>query len=97
MKLHQQFDLNLDVMKITGFKAIPRAINEIPILVEKLTKDLLEKGYIVIGSSARYMGVPQSITVVKDFTGPFATNFSLKIKDDFKAVSRALGIEELFE
>lgn len=88
MKVHQQFDLNL--------RGMPKA-NEIPFLVEKLTKDLIEKGYIVIESSSRYMGIPQSITVIKDFTGPFVIKFSSKAKEDFNAVSRALGIDRLFE
>ena len=89
MKVHQQFDLNAG--------GIPQAINEIPVLVERLIKDLIAKGYIVIESSSRHMGIPQSITVIKDFTGPFVINISSKAKEDFKAVSRALGIEKLFE
>ncbi|MBI3035137.1 hypothetical protein HYY71_02335 [Candidatus Woesearchaeota archaeon] len=96
MKLHQQFDLNQKALKI-GISDIPRAINEMPALVEKLTKDLLEEGYIVIESSARYMGIPQSIVVIKDFTGPFVAKFSAKMQHDFNAISRALGIERLFE
>lgn len=97
MKLHQQFDLNLNALKIDNLKDIPKAINEIPVLVEKLIKDLLEDGYIVIESSARYMGIPKTITIVKDLTGPFVTRFSAKIQNDFNAVSKALGIERLFE
>ena len=97
MKVHQQFDLNLDALKVKKFNDIPRAVNEAPFLVEKLIKNLLEEGYIVIESSARYMGIPQSITVVKDFTGPFVTIFSTKIKEDFNDVSKALGIDKLFE
>ena len=97
MRIHQQFDLKLDALKIENFKDIPRAINEVPLLVEKLIKDLLEKGYEVAQSSAYHMGIPQSITVVKDFTGPFATMFSAKITNDFDAVSKGLGIDRLFE
>ena|SRR3989338_1854472 len=97
MKLHQQFDLNLEALKPDNFNDIPRAINNVPVLVEKLIKDLLKEGYIVVESSSRYMGIPQSITVIKDFTGPFVIRFSSKTKDDFKAISRALGIEKLFE
>lgn len=97
MKLHQQFDLNPKALKPDNFNDIPRAINEVPVLVEKLIKDLLEKGYIVIESSARYMGIPKSITIIKDFTGPFVLNFSSKIMEDFKALSRKLGVEKLFE
>ena len=97
MKLHQQFDLNLNALKIDNLKDIPKAINEIPVLVEKLIKDLLEDGYIVIESSARYMEIPKTITIVKDLTGPFVTRFSAKIQNDFNAVSKALGIERLFE
>ena len=97
MKLHQQFDLNFNALKIDNFKDIPKALNEIPVLVEKLIKDLLEEGYIVVESSARYMGIPKSITVVKDFTGPFVTKFSAKVQNDFNALSKAVGIEKLFE
>ena len=89
--------MNLNVLKIENFNDIPRAINELPVLIEKLIKDLLEKGYIVIESSAKHMGIPQSIIVIKDFTGPFVTKFSTKIQNDFNAVSRTLGIERLFE
>ena len=97
MKLHQQFDLNRKVFQMDNFNDIPKAVNEIPVLVEKLIKNLLEEGYIVIESSARYMGIPQSITVVKDFTGPFVIKFSAKIQNDFNDVSKVLGIEKLFE
>lgn len=89
MKLHQQFDIN--------FNDIPRTINEIPILVEKLIKELLEKGYDVVKEGAYSAGIPQSITIIKEFTGPFVTQFSEKTKEDFNAVSKALGIEKLFE
>ena len=97
MKLHQQFDLNFDTLKVQNFKDIPRAVNKIPVLVEKLIKDLLEEGYIVIESSASFMGIPKTITIVKDFTGPFVTRFSAKIQHDFNALSKSLGIERLFE
>jgi len=93
MKLHQQFDLNSGVLR---FNDIPKAVNKVPVLVEKLVKKLIEKGYIVIESSARRMGVPQSITVIKDFTGPFASLFSAKMRDDFNNISRDLGIGKLF-
>ena len=97
MRILQQFDLNLNVLKIENFNDIPKKINEIPASVEKLTKDLIRKGYSVAKSSAYYMGVPQSITVIKDFTGPFVTQFSEKTREDFNAVSKALGIDKLFE
>ena len=97
MKLHQQFDLNLKALKPENLNDIPRAINELPVLVENLIKDLLKEGYIVIESSARYMGVPKSITIIKDFTGPFVLNLSSKVIEDFRAFSRKLGVEKLFE
>lgn len=97
MKLHQQFDLNLKALKPENLNDIPRAINELPVLVENLIKDLLKEGYIVIESSARYMGVPKSITIIKDFTGPFVIRFSSKIREDFNSVSKKLGVEKLFE
>lgn len=97
MKLHQQFDLNLKALKPESFNDLPRAINKAPILVEKLTKNLLEQGYIVIESSARYMGIPKTITIIKDFTGPFTTMFSSKINEEFNTLSRKLGMEKLFE
>jgi len=40
--------------------------------------------------------MPQSIFVIKEFTGPFVTHFSTKIKNDFQAISKALRIEGLF-
>ena len=79
------------------FSEVPKRFNSMPELVERLIKDLVGKGYIVIHSSARYMGIPQSITVIKDFTGPFVTQLSTKIQDDFKALSKQLGIGELFK
>ena len=97
MKLHQQFDLNIQALKPESFRDIPAKVNEIPVLVEKLVNDLLEEGYIVLESSARHMGLPRSITVIKDFTGPFVTRFSTKIKDDFNALSKKIGVGELFE
>lgn len=97
MKIHQQFDLNLRAFKPESFNDLSRVINEMPVLVEKLVKNLLEQGYVVIESSAKYMGIPKTITVIKDFTGPFATIFSSKINDDFKTLSRKLGMEKLFE
>lgn len=95
MRLHQQFDLNTEVLR--NLSGIPRKINEFPSLVEKLTKDLIEDGYTVIKSAVYDIGVPRSITIIKEFTGPFATLFSTKIKKDFNSVSKALGIEKLFE
>ena len=97
MKLHQQFDLNLKALKPDNVNEIPKVINELPVLVEKLVKDLLREGYIVIESSAKYMGIPQSITIIKEFTGPFVLNFSSKVIEDFRAFSRKLGVEKLFE
>ena len=97
MKLHQQFDLNWESLKINNFNDIPRVVNEVPILVERLIKELLEKGYNVVKEGVHFTGLPQSITIVKDFTGPFVTNFSIKVKEDFDALSKTLGIEELFE
>lgn len=95
MRLHQQFDLNTEILR--NLSSIPEKINEFPSIVEKLTKGMIEGGYTVIKSAAYDMGVPQSITVIKEFTGPFATFFSTKIKKDFNSASKALGIEKLFE
>lgn len=97
MRLHQQFDLNPNEFSSGSLSHIPKKISEANALVEKLVKDLLEEGYIIIESSARYMGVPKSITVVKDFTGPFASRFSAKVQHDFNAISKSLGIEKMFE
>ncbi len=97
MKLHQQFDLNFDVLKVKNFNDISRAVNEIPALVEKLIKDLLERGYEVVKEGAHFTGLPQSITLVKEFTGPFVARFSIKAKEDIDSISRSLGIERLFE
>ena len=93
MKLHQQFDLNLKTINDFGREllAIP------PYIIEEMVVNLTKRSYTVIKSSAHYMGIPQSITVIKDFTGPFVTRFSMKIREDFSDVSKALGIEKLFE
>ncbi len=93
MKIHQQFDLNVEITKSAGrdLLTIP------PYLVEELVTNLTKKGYMVLMSSANFMGIPQSITVIKDFTGPFVSKFSAKISDDFNAVSKRLGIDNLFE
>ena len=97
MKLHQQFDVNIDSLNVKNFNNISRVINKIPDLVENLIEELLEKGYFVIRDGSNQIGIPKSITLVKDFSGPFVTNFSLKMKEDFNSVSKALGIEKLFE
>ena len=79
-----------------NLKGITTTIIEAPSLVDKLIKQLLKEGYIVVESPIRFMGIPQSITIIRNFTGPFATHFSMKLKEDFDAVSRAIGIEKLF-
>ena len=94
MKLHQQFDVNLKVINYVGreFLLIP------PQVVEQLIRSLTQKGYIVLKSSAQHIGIPQSITLIKDITSPrFAVKLSTQAKDDFNAISKALGIGELFE
>lgn len=93
MRLHQQFDLNLEALNIK--RAI--RMNEVPFLVEQLAKRMVEYGYDVAKSSAVFMGIPGSIIVVKEFKGPFATRFSEKIKEDFIRISNNLGISNLFE
>ena len=97
MKLHQQFDLNVRALKPRNLDDIPRTANKISLLIEKLTKDLLQKGYIIVQEGMSSLGIPKRITVIKEFSGPFVTHFSIKTKEDFKAVSRSLGIEKLFE
>ena len=92
MRIHQQFDLDIDNIKPLGreFFAIP------PYIMENLITRLSKKGYTVLISSAYYMGIPQSITVIKKITGTTETKFSSKIKEDFDAVSKGLKIEKLF-
>ncbi len=91
--MHQQFDLNFSVMKGMGrdLLTIP------PFIIEELVTNLSRKGYKVLQSSAYFMGLPQSITVVRDFTGPFVGKFSTKIREDFTSITKNLGIEKLFE
>ena len=93
MRLHHQFDLNTNNLNQFGrdLLTIP------PYLIEELVSSLSKNGYTVLKSSAYYMGIPQSITVVKEFTGPFASQFANKIRNDFDNVSKKLGIRELFE
>lgn len=68
-----------------------------PYIIEELANNLSKKGYTVLKSSAYYMGIPQSITVVKEFTGPFISKFANKIREDFNETTKTLGIRELFE
>lgn len=96
MKLHQQFDLNEGVLRVDRMP-IQKSAGRTPVLVERLVRMLAKRGYTVIESSIRFMGVPQSITVTKDFTGPFASLFSAKITNDFRSISNALGIGKLFD
>ena len=93
MKLHHQFDLNMGILNSFGKGRIALP----PHIVEDLIAKLSKEGYTVLKSSAYFMGIPQSVTVVKEFTGPFASQFANKIRNDFDSVSRKLGIRELFE
>ena len=93
MRLHQQFELNIGNSKTEGSQIL--AVH--PSIIEELVVNLTRKGYIVLKSSAHYMGIPQSITVIKEFAGPFTTLFSAKLKEDFDSVSKALGIDNLFK
>ena len=56
MKLYRQFDLNLNALNVGAFRDInmPKAINEIPALVEKLIKDLISSS-------------PQALRIAKKF------------------------------
>lgn len=92
MKLHQQFELNMGKINQLG-KGL---LNRPSYAVEDLVTSLSKKGYTVLKSSAYFMGIPQSITIVKDFTGPFVSHFTSKIKDDVDTASKNLGIRELF-
>ena len=91
MRLHHQFELNIEN---SGEGSQIFAIQ--PSAVEELVTSLTRKGYTVLKSSAHYMGIPQSITVIKEFTGPFTTLFSSKVKEDFDEISAKLGIDKLF-
>lgn len=93
MRLHHQFDLNMGAVKAFGkdMLALP------PYLIEELMAKLSKEGYTVLKSSAYFMGIPQSITIVKEFSGPFVSQFANKIRNDFENVSKKLGIRELFE
>ncbi|MBI4452439.1 hypothetical protein HY637_03355 [Candidatus Woesearchaeota archaeon] len=92
MKLHQQFDLNLSMAKPLGRELMTLP----PYIIEELITKMSKKGYTVLKSSAYYMGIPQSIIVIKEFTGPFVSHFTSKIRKDFDEASRRLGINELF-
>lgn len=93
MKVHHQFDLNIGNVKLFGRELLVVP----PYVIEELISNLSKKGYTVLKSSAYFMGIPQSITVVKEFTGPFVSHFTNKMRDDFDSVSKKLGINELFE
>ena len=91
MKLHQQFDLNLGIANELGNNRITA-----PQLIEELVISLVQKGYIVLKSASKVMGIPQSITIIKE-TGPAITVFASAIKQDFSEISKRLGVENLFE
>ena len=93
MRLHHQFDLNLGTVNVLrrDFFSLP------PFVIEELVTTLAKKGYTVIKSSSDYLGIPKSIIVAKEFTGPFVSHFSNKIREDFSTVTGKLGIEKLFE
>ena len=92
MRLYEEFEINLRILEglNKGSLEIYRSH------VEELVKNLAKKGYLVGKPSLCYLRIPQSIFVIKEFTGPFVTHFSTKIKNDFQAISKALRIEELF-
>ncbi len=92
MRLHQQFDLKIEPI-LGGRQDL--AIH--PYVIEELIANLTRKGYRVIKSSANHMGMPQSITIIKDFTGPFAAMFSAKAKEDFDSITKRLGIDGMFQ
>ena len=93
MKLHQQFDLDLRKFDLGK---LPQKAIKVHELIEQLVKSLVEEGYIVVMSSAKYMGIPKTITVIKDFTGPMVTFVSTKINDDFNSLAENLGIRKFF-
>ena len=93
MRLHHQFDLDIENVKRLGRDLFTLP----PYILEELVTTLTKKGYTVLKSSADFMGIPKSITVVKEFTGPFVTMFSAKMKKDFNFITKKLGIERLFQ
>ena len=93
MRLHQQFDINTRNLAVLGRDIL--AIH--PYAIEELITSLSKRGYTVLKSSSYYMGIPQSLTIIKEFTGPFASLFANKIREDFDNVSKKLGIREMFE
>jgi dienelactone hydrolase len=92
MRLHQQFDLNTRTSTIL----VRDSFSISPYTIEQLADNLSKKGYTVMKSSAYFRGMPKSITVVKEFSGPFVTHFTAKMKEDFNVASNELGIKELF-
>ena len=93
MRLHHQFDLDTENVKRLGRDLFTLP----PYVVEDLVAALKKNGYIVLRSSADFMGIPKSITVAKEFTGPFVTMFAAKIREDFSSITKKLGIEALFQ
>ena len=92
MKVHQQFDLNdrmLHSMRRDGFSIAPHKFEEFIALLSR-------KGYTIIKSSSYVMGIPQSITLIKETTELIAGNIASKIREDFKAVSERTGIGSIF-
>ena len=68
-------------------------IGVVGIIEEELWGDLFRLKNSIIAKIRKH----KSITVIKNFTGPFVTQFSAKAKEDFDDASKALGIERLFE
>ena len=93
MRLHHQFDLDTENVKRLGRDLFTLP----PYILDELVTTLKKRGYTVLKSSVDFMGIPKSITVVKEFTGPFVTMFSAKMKEDFDSITKKLGIERLFQ
>jgi hypothetical protein len=91
MKVHRQFDLD-----IRALKSLNRDGSGIPQKIEEFLISLSKKGYTVLNSSSYVMGIPQSITLIKEVTGSIGSAIAMTIKEDFDAVSEKAGVRKMF-
>ena len=91
MKVHQQFDLDVSALKKAAKES--SAVSQ---KIEELLFSLSKKGYTVLKSSSYVMGIPQSITIIKEATGSIASAITSSIKEDFDSVSERSGMQKVF-
>ena len=92
MRVYQQFDLDMGLVR----KLVKEGLIA-PQKIEDLLISLSRKGYTVLKSTANFMGIPRSLTIVKDATASVGSTIATKVRDDFLKIASQLGVERLFE